>query len=97
MSKLTKRQKLVIKRKYDGTYQSTKLLAEEYEVSNTLIRWIVDHKDFRRKMIRHNMKWQKRHPEKFKNYMNRYREKNRKKLRKKAKEYWERKKKKLIA
>ena len=96
MSKLTKRQKSAIKKKYDGTYQSTKELAEKYKVSITLIRWIVDHKDFRRKMIKHNMKWQKRHPEKFKIYMNRYREKHKRKIRKKAKEYWERKKKIIV-
>lgn len=92
MKKLTKRQKSAIIKKYDGTYESIKILAKEYKVSITTIRWLVDHKGFRGKMIKHNMNWQKRHPKKFDSYTRRYRKKNKEKIRKKAKIYWKKKK-----
>ena len=63
MPKLDKGDIAEIKEFYDGTFGSVREMARRFNVSTEVIRWMVNHNNFKKEQTRRTRNWQKKHPE----------------------------------
>lgn len=67
-SKLDKGQIVEIKEFYDGSFGSVRELAQRFNVGNTAIKWLVNHKNYKKEQMERMKKWRKNNPEKWREH-----------------------------
>ena len=94
MKKLTEKEKIQIKKRYKGSWQSILNLSFDFRVSPNMIGFLVNHRGTRDKTLAKNKEWRKEHPNYMAEKSKIYYEKNKEKLKENARiRYWKLKRK----